>query len=54
MVTFTGATAVKDGEQVTAAQAQAAPVTMNGSNGQRLAQPSALDAGGASFSVTRS
>ena len=54
VVTFTGTTAVKGGQQVTAAQAEATPVTMNGSNGQPLAQPSGLDGSGAGFSVTRS
>ena len=53
VVQFTDATAVRNGQQVTAAAAKALPVTMNGSNGQPLARPSGLAADGSSFSVTR-
>jgi hypothetical protein len=52
-VTFTGATTVVDGQQRTIAQAGGRPITMVGSTGQALAQPSALGADGASFTVTR-
>jgi hypothetical protein len=66
-VNFTGASTVEDGQQRTIQQAGGEPITMNGSSGlgrfgrsggfsqgdQVLAQPSALGADGASFSVTR-
>ena len=52
-VTFTGAGAVKDGQQRTIAQAGGKPITMYSPTGQPLAQPSALGADGASFTVTR-
>ena len=53
-VNFTHATAVKDGQTVTPAAANAQAITMIARNGQPLAKPSSLGADGASFSVTRS
>jgi hypothetical protein len=54
-VNISGATTTVNGKQQTPAQAGAKPVAMHGSGGrsQVLAQPSALGADGASFSVTR-
>ncbi len=52
-VTFSNATAVENGKQVTMQQAGAQPVTMYNSLGQALAQPSVLGKDGASFSVSR-
>jgi len=51
-VQFSGASAVKNGQTVTIAQANGQPITL-ASRGQTLASPSALGADGASFSVTR-
>ena len=68
-VTFTKGMAVENGQQETIAQAGGQPISMNGSTGQgrrgrfggqpggltgqSAAQPSALAADGATFSVTR-
>ncbi|HVG98209.1 MAG TPA: G1 family glutamic endopeptidase, partial [Chloroflexota bacterium] len=52
-VSFTGATAVKNGKSVTLSQLGAGPITMIGPSGQALAVPSAIGGDGASFSVTR-
>jgi Peptidase A4 family len=52
-VTFSGASAVKDGQTVNLAQAGARPITMRGSGGRTLASPSGLSADGSSFSVSR-
>jgi hypothetical protein len=52
-VTFTSATTVEDGQQRTIAQAGGQSITMYNASQQPLAQPSALSADGASFSVTR-
>jgi hypothetical protein len=52
-VQFTGGAAVKDGQSVTIAQAGARAITLVGAARQALAQPSALGADGASFSVAR-
>jgi hypothetical protein len=53
-VNFSQATAVKDGNTVTVADARGQAITMVGRGGQQLAKPSSLGADGASFSVTRS
>lgn len=53
-VNFTQASAVKDGQTVTPAAANAQAITMIARNGQPLARPSSLGADGATFSVTRS
>jgi len=45
--------AIEGGNQVTIAQAGGQPITMYGRGGQPIAQPSALSADGASFTVTR-
>ena len=50
-VTFSEASAVKDGRSVTIADAGGHPVTMIGGGGRALAQPSALGDEGASFTV---
>ncbi len=52
-IPFSGATAVRDGRTVTIAQADGRPLTMINALRQPLAQPSALGADGASFTVTR-
>ncbi len=52
-VTFTAGTTVENGKTQTIAQAHAQPITMDSGNGQALAQASALDANGTSFTVTR-
>lgn len=52
-IKITSATTVEDGEQHTVAQANAQAITMSSRTGQPAAQPSALGADGASFSVTR-
>jgi Peptidase A4 family len=52
-ITFSGATAVKQGATINLSQASARPITMiNGSN-QPIAIPSAVAADGAGFTVTR-
>ena len=53
-IQFQSATAVKNGQQVTIAQAGGTPITMIDRTDQTLATPSALGADGASFSVQRS
>ncbi|MHB8620631.1 MAG: G1 family glutamic endopeptidase [Chloroflexota bacterium] len=50
---FNAASAVKNGQQVTASQAGAQPITMVSGVGQTLASPSALGSDGGSFTVTR-
>jgi len=52
-VAFTNGSAVKDGQTQTIAQTGAQAITMVGAGRQALAEPSALGADGASFSVTR-
>jgi hypothetical protein len=52
-VQFTAATTVKDGQQISIAQANGRPITMTNTAGQALAQPSSLGSDGASFTVTR-
>jgi hypothetical protein len=52
-VTFTNASAVKDGKTVNLAQAGAQPITLIGTGGQALAAPSKLTTDGAGFTVTR-
>ena len=52
-VQFKDASAVKNGQTVTVADASARAITMVGSNDQTLAVPSALGDDGASFSVAR-
>jgi len=52
-ITFTGATAVADGQQRTITQAGGQAITMSSATGQPLAQPSALGSDGTSFSVRR-
>jgi hypothetical protein len=51
-VTFTDTSAVKDGKTVNVSQSGAQGITM-ATRGQTLAQPSAIDASGAGFSVAR-
>jgi hypothetical protein len=53
-VTFTKASAVKDGQVVTVAQAGGRPITMINQVGQALAKPSGLGEDGGSFSVLES
>lgn len=53
-VQFQAASAVKDGQQVSIAQANGKSITMIDQTGQILATPSALGSDGASFSVQRS
>jgi hypothetical protein len=52
-VTFSQASAVKDSQTVSIADAGGRAITMIGNRGQPLAQPSPLDAEGASFDVSR-
>jgi hypothetical protein len=52
-VQFRNATTVKDGREMTAAQAGARPIAMVDRSGQVLARPSPIDGDGAGFSVTR-
>jgi Peptidase A4 family len=52
-VAFSRASAVKDRQTVTIADAGARPITMIGRGGQPRAQPSPLDTDGASFDVSR-
>lgn len=52
-ITFTGATAIADGQQRTITQASGQAITMSNATGQALAQPSALGSDGTSFSVRR-
>src|SRR5438093_8091324 len=52
-IDFKDGTAAKDGQTVTIAGADAAPITMLSGNNQALAVPSALGQDGASFSVAR-
>lgn len=52
-VTFTGASAVKDGQTVSLAEAGASPIAMITARGQTLATPSVLADDGAGFTVTR-
>jgi hypothetical protein len=53
VVTFSDASAVKDGQTVTISAAGGTPITMINGLRQPLAQPSTLGADGSSFSVTR-
>jgi hypothetical protein len=52
-VEFTGGSAVKDGNTVSIAQANARAITMVSANEQTLAVPSALGSDGGSFSIAR-
>jgi len=52
-VSLSGASAVKDGQTVTVAEAGGQAITMITRSGQALAEPSPLGADGASFSVAR-
>ena len=52
-VAFTDLWTVKDGRRVTAAGANATPITMISSSRNPIAQPSTLTANGAEFTVTR-
>ncbi len=52
-VSFSGASAVKDGQSVTVAEAGGQAITMITRSGQALAEPSPLGADGASFNVAR-
>jgi hypothetical protein len=52
-VTFSEASAIKDGRQETIAAAGGHAITMVGSNGRPLVAPSALAPGGASFNVSQ-
>ncbi len=52
-VTFSAGTTVENGQTRTIAQAHAQPISMGNGAGQTLAQPSALDANGTGFTVTR-
>jgi hypothetical protein len=52
-IQFTNATAVKDGQNVSVAEAKARPITMVGARDQPLAVPSALGEDGSSFSIAR-
>ena len=53
-VQFSNASAIKDGNTVTPAQANAQTITMVNGNGDGLATPSTINSDGASFSVSRS
>jgi len=53
-ITFSQATAVKDGQTVTVAQAGGHPITMIGRSGRALASPTGLGEDGGSFSVLES
>ena len=52
-VSFSGGSAVKDGQRVTIVQAGAEPITMIGQRNEALAVPSPLAEDGAGFSVAR-
>jgi hypothetical protein len=52
-VSFSGATAIQNGQTVDLAGASAQPITMLNANGQALAVPSAIGSDGSSFSVAR-
>jgi hypothetical protein len=52
-VSFTGATATQNGENVTLAQLAASPITVLNASKQPLAVPSAIGSDGESFTVTR-
>jgi Peptidase A4 family len=52
-VSFSGATATQDGQQVNLAQTQPQAINLETQGGQALAVPSAIGADGQSFSVTR-
>jgi len=53
-VSFSGASAVKNGQTVSIAQAGAEPITMIAATGDTLASTSALASNGSAFTVTRS
>jgi len=53
-VSFAQAGTVRDGQQLTIAQAGGHPITMIGQRGQALARPSALNQDGAGFNVLQS
>ncbi|MGH2518560.1 MAG: G1 family glutamic endopeptidase [Chloroflexota bacterium] len=53
-VTFSGASAVRNGQGVSIAQAGAEPITMIAATGDTLASTSALASNGSAFTVTRS
>jgi len=52
-VNFTSGYAIKNGQAVTISGAGARALTMDNSSGEAVATPSALGAGGASFSISR-
>ncbi|MDE3077900.1 MAG: hypothetical protein KGJ86_20955, partial [Chloroflexota bacterium] len=52
-ITFSNASAVKDGKTVNLTQAHAQPITMINGRGQSLVSPSPIAEGGAAFTVTR-
>jgi hypothetical protein len=52
-VSFSSASAVKDGQTVNLAESGAKPITLIGANQQPLAVPSAVGSDGSSFSVSR-
>jgi hypothetical protein len=52
-ITFSAASAVKDGKTVTIAEAGGRAITMLDRNDQAIAQPSQLGSDGASFAVNR-
>jgi hypothetical protein len=52
-VTFTGASAVRNGQTVNLTKAGAQPITMVNALGQPLAQPSTIGGDGSSFTITR-
>jgi hypothetical protein len=52
-VSFTDASATKDGQSVNLSQMHAQPITMLGNGGQKLAVPSSIGGDGGSFSVAR-
>ena len=52
-VSFTDASATRDGQSVNLSQMHAQPITMLGNGGQKLAVPSSIGGDGGSFSVAR-
>ena len=52
-ITFSNASAVKDGQTVNLSQASARPITMINGNDQPLVTPAAIDSDGSSFTLTR-
>jgi len=52
-ISFSSASAVKDGQTVNLSQASAQPITMINGNDQPLVTPAAIGADGSSFTLTR-